>query len=79
MPSARTAKTRARVWYKLVQGQNATLQMKRTDLLVSRFVVTVNWVHCMIEKLGPVHRVGSATGLSIQRIELSEETYVQAI
>lgn len=82
MPSARTAKTRARVWYGigLVQGQISTLRMKRTNLLVSRFAVTIHWIHSMVEKLCPVHRVGAAMGLSVWHIQPKpKRTYVQAI
>src|SRR5258708_6121480 len=45
----------------LVHGQRSTLQTKRTNLLVSRILVTINWVHGIVEKFRPVHGVGSAT------------------
>lgn len=48
----------------LVQGQKFTVKMRRTNLLVSRFLVTINRVHGMVEKFRPVHSVGPATVLS---------------
>ena len=48
--------------------QRSTLQAKRTNLLVARILVTINWVHGIVEKFRPVHGVGSATSLSTQHI-----------